>query len=172
MEEEFIRNQEVFKPSEEKDKEEREKMEDIRGSPLSVGSLEEMIDDNHAIVSSNGKEAVLFHRAVAVSRPCDPPPPLTLNPGFSYESRFFFLVFFSWPGVLRDGHVLRGSGQARARVHRPHAQQVQLNRRHPRRRHRPYGLRHEGDSARPLKTLSSSQTPLKPLKLHWARWLG
>mmetsp|Transcript_67326 Transcript_67326/g.152338 ORF Transcript_67326/g.152338 Transcript_67326/m.152338 type:complete len:442 (-) Transcript_67326:130-1455(-) len=53
MEEEFIRNQEVFKPSEEKDKEEREKMEDIRGSPLSVGSLEEMIDDNHAIVSSN-----------------------------------------------------------------------------------------------------------------------
>eukprot|EP00615_Pteridomonas_danica_P004466 CAMPEP_0114340190 /NCGR_PEP_ID=MMETSP0101-20121206/8217_1 /TAXON_ID=38822 ORGANISM="Pteridomonas danica, Strain PT" /NCGR_SAMPLE_ID=MMETSP0101 /ASSEMBLY_ACC=CAM_ASM_000211 /LENGTH=445 /DNA_ID=CAMNT_0001473381 /DNA_START=15 /DNA_END=1352 /DNA_ORIENTATION=- len=53
MEEEFIRNQEVFKPSEEKDKEEREKMEDLRGTPLSVGSLEEMIDDNHAIVSSN-----------------------------------------------------------------------------------------------------------------------
>jgi len=53
MEEEFIRNQEIFKPSEEKDKEEREKMEDLRGSPLSVGSLEEMIDDNHAIVSSN-----------------------------------------------------------------------------------------------------------------------
>jgi 26S proteasome regulatory subunit T2 len=53
MEEEFIRNQEVFKPSEEKDKEDREKMEDLRGSPLSVGTLEEMIDDNHAIVSSN-----------------------------------------------------------------------------------------------------------------------
>jgi 26S proteasome regulatory subunit T2 len=53
MEEEFIRNQEVFKPSEEKNKEEREKMEDLRGTPLSVGTLEEMIDDNHAIVSSN-----------------------------------------------------------------------------------------------------------------------
>ena len=45
MEQEFIRNQEVFKPHEEKDKEERDKMEDIRGSPLAVGSLEEMIDD-------------------------------------------------------------------------------------------------------------------------------
>lgn len=28
-------------------------MEDIRGAPLLVGTLEEMIDDNHAIVSSN-----------------------------------------------------------------------------------------------------------------------
>merc|ERR1712070_1225901 len=38
---------------EEKDKEDRTKMEDLRGSPMSVGSLEEMIDDNHAIVSSS-----------------------------------------------------------------------------------------------------------------------
>jgi len=53
MEEEFIRNQEVFRPHEEKDKEERTKMEDLRGSPMSVGNLEEMIDDNHAIVSSS-----------------------------------------------------------------------------------------------------------------------
>merc|ERR1712023_140204 len=53
MEEEFIRNQQVFKPQEEKDKEEREKMEELRGSPLAVGSLEEVIDDNHAIVSSS-----------------------------------------------------------------------------------------------------------------------
>lgn len=28
-------------------------VEDLRGSPLSVGTLEEMIDDNHAIVSSS-----------------------------------------------------------------------------------------------------------------------
>jgi len=52
LEQEFIRNQEIFKPSEEKDKEERTRMEDLRGSPMSVGTLEEMIDDNHAIVSS------------------------------------------------------------------------------------------------------------------------
>ena len=53
MEEEFIKNQEVFRPHEEKDQEERDKMEELRGSPLAVGSLEEMIDDNHAIVSSS-----------------------------------------------------------------------------------------------------------------------
>jgi len=47
----------VFKPHEEKDQEEREKMDELRGTPMSVGSLEEMIDDNHAIVSSsNGPE--------------------------------------------------------------------------------------------------------------------
>lgn len=32
--------------------EERVKVDDIRGSPMSVGTLEEIIDDNHAIVSS------------------------------------------------------------------------------------------------------------------------
>ena len=35
----------------------RAKVDDIRGNPLSVGTLEEMIDDNHAIVSTtNGPE--------------------------------------------------------------------------------------------------------------------
>mmetsp|Transcript_25177 Transcript_25177/g.32873 ORF Transcript_25177/g.32873 Transcript_25177/m.32873 type:complete len:454 (-) Transcript_25177:282-1643(-) len=53
MEQEFIRNHEVFKPHEERDQEEREKLEELRGSPLGVGSLEELIDDNHAIVSSS-----------------------------------------------------------------------------------------------------------------------
>jgi len=53
LEQEFIRNHEVFKPHEERDQEEREKLEELRGSPLAVGSLEELIDDNHAIVSSS-----------------------------------------------------------------------------------------------------------------------
>jgi 26S proteasome regulatory subunit T2 len=53
MEEEFIRNHEVFKPHEEHDQEEREKLEELRGTPLAVGSLEEIIDDNHAIISSS-----------------------------------------------------------------------------------------------------------------------
>merc|ERR1719410_2133911 len=53
LEEEFIRNHEVFKPHEERDQEEREKLEELRGTPLNVGSLEELIDDNHAIVSSS-----------------------------------------------------------------------------------------------------------------------
>jgi len=53
IEQEFIANQERLKPREEKTQEERSKVDDIRGSPMGVGSLEEMIDDNHAIVSSS-----------------------------------------------------------------------------------------------------------------------
>merc|ERR1711872_49675 len=33
--------------------EERSKVDDLRGTPMSVGSLEEIIDDNHAIVSTS-----------------------------------------------------------------------------------------------------------------------
>merc|ERR1712002_556971 len=53
MEEEFIRNQERLKPQEEKQEEERTKVDDLRGSPMSVGTLEEVIDENHAIVSTS-----------------------------------------------------------------------------------------------------------------------
>merc|ERR1719194_361682 len=38
---------------EEKAQEERAKVDDIRGSPMGVATLEEMIDDNHAIISSS-----------------------------------------------------------------------------------------------------------------------
>lgn len=54
MEREFIFNQETLRPKAEKESLERDKLEDIRGSPLSVGTLEELVDDNHAIVSSSG----------------------------------------------------------------------------------------------------------------------
>ncbi|XP_022650577.1 26S proteasome regulatory subunit 4 isoform X1 [Varroa destructor] len=53
MEEEFLRNQERLKPQEERHEEERSKVDDHRGSPMSVGTLEEIIDDNHAIVSTS-----------------------------------------------------------------------------------------------------------------------
>merc|ERR1719428_803397 len=53
MEEEFIRNQERLKPQEEKNEEERSQVETLRGSPMAVGSLEEIIDENHAIVSTS-----------------------------------------------------------------------------------------------------------------------
>ena len=57
MEGEFIRNQEVLRPKEVWEKEEKAKVEEIRGSPLQVGTLEEMIDDNHCIISTpNGPE--------------------------------------------------------------------------------------------------------------------
>lgn len=53
MEEEFVTNQERLKPQEEKNEEDRSKVDDLRGSPMSVGNLEELIDENHAIVSSS-----------------------------------------------------------------------------------------------------------------------
>ncbi|GLD98581.1 hypothetical protein PINS_up007298 [Pythium insidiosum] len=59
MEEEFIRNQEVLKPKQEKDEEERSKVDDLRGTPMGVGTLEEMIDDNHAIVSSSSDRSIM-----------------------------------------------------------------------------------------------------------------
>merc|ERR1711962_505073 len=49
----FIRNQERLKPQEEKQEEERSRVDDLRGTPMSVGTLEEIIDDNHAIVSTS-----------------------------------------------------------------------------------------------------------------------
>lgn len=57
IEEEYLNNQEAIKPHEEKEAEEINKVEDLRGTPLGVGTLEEIIDDTHAIVSSaNGPE--------------------------------------------------------------------------------------------------------------------
>ncbi|CAN6895073.1 unnamed protein product [Brassica oleracea] len=53
MEEEFVANQERLKPQEEKAEEDRSKVDDLRGTPMSVGNLEELIDENHAIVSSS-----------------------------------------------------------------------------------------------------------------------
>ena len=53
MEEEFVANQERLKPQDERNEEDRSKVDDLRGSPMSVGSLEEIIDENHAIVSSS-----------------------------------------------------------------------------------------------------------------------
>ncbi|KAL1921722.1 uncharacterized protein VTP21DRAFT_10364 [Calcarisporiella thermophila] len=52
MEEEFVTYQERLRPQEEKHEEERTRVDDLRGSPMGVGSLEEIIDDDHAIVSS------------------------------------------------------------------------------------------------------------------------
>ncbi|KAH7106375.1 26S proteasome subunit P45 [Auriculariales sp. MPI-PUGE-AT-0066] len=64
MEEEYITNQERLKgtspdvAAQDKHEEERTRVDDIRGSPMAVGTLEEIIDDDHAIVStSSGPES-------------------------------------------------------------------------------------------------------------------
>ena len=60
LEEEFVQNQERLKPEntrEEKNEEDRSKVDDLRGSPMAVGTMEEIVDDDHAIIStSSGPE--------------------------------------------------------------------------------------------------------------------
>jgi len=51
MEEEFIKNQELLKPQDEKKEKERLKVDELRGTPMDVGNMEEIIDDEHAIVA-------------------------------------------------------------------------------------------------------------------------
>jgi 26S proteasome regulatory subunit T2 len=56
MEEEFVANQ-AAQPGEDRTAVDRKRVDEIRSSPLQIGSLEEMIDDEHAIISSgNGPE--------------------------------------------------------------------------------------------------------------------
>lgn len=55
LEEEFVQNQERLKPEaarEEKNEEDRTRVDDLRGTPMAVGTLEEIIDDDHAIIST------------------------------------------------------------------------------------------------------------------------
>jgi 26S proteasome regulatory subunit T2 len=55
LEETFVQNQERLRPEsarQEKNEEDRSRVDDLRGSPMSVGTLEEIIDDDHAIIST------------------------------------------------------------------------------------------------------------------------
>jgi len=51
LEQEFIQNQERLKPQDENKEKEKKSIEELRGLPLNVANLEEIIDDDHAIVS-------------------------------------------------------------------------------------------------------------------------
>eukprot|EP01017_Pseudomicrothorax_dubius_P021612 TRINITY_DN2325_c0_g1_i3.p1 TRINITY_DN2325_c0_g1~~TRINITY_DN2325_c0_g1_i3.p1 ORF type:complete len:443 (+),score=158.87 TRINITY_DN2325_c0_g1_i3:160-1488(+) len=53
MENEFVDNHERLKPEDDQKEDEFAKVEELRGTPLSIGNLEEFIDENHAIVSSS-----------------------------------------------------------------------------------------------------------------------
>lgn len=54
LEEEFIKNQEQLKPQLQKKEEERAQVDELRGSPMYVADLEEIVDENHAIITSTG----------------------------------------------------------------------------------------------------------------------
>ena len=55
LEEEYVSNQERLKPEaapQDKSEDDRSKVDDLRGTPMAVGTLEEIIDDDHAIIST------------------------------------------------------------------------------------------------------------------------
>ena len=56
MEEEYITRSETFSKNQQTQEEMRKRLEEIRGSTMPVGTLEEMIDDDHAIVSRSMQE--------------------------------------------------------------------------------------------------------------------
>merc|ERR1719512_232490 len=63
MEEEFIQEQQRLKPKEDRDSEERSKLDDLRGSPMDVGSLEEFIDEDQLEPSSS---ILMHHKNMSV----------------------------------------------------------------------------------------------------------
>mmetsp|Transcript_9022 Transcript_9022/g.13362 ORF Transcript_9022/g.13362 Transcript_9022/m.13362 type:complete len:441 (+) Transcript_9022:160-1482(+) len=56
LEEEFINDQAILNPQEEENLKERKKIDELRGSPMMIATLEEIIDDNHAIISTISQE--------------------------------------------------------------------------------------------------------------------
>jgi len=58
LEKEFISSMEAARPAgeqrEARAEADRKKVEELRGTPLQVGTLEELVDENHAIISSGG----------------------------------------------------------------------------------------------------------------------
>lgn len=56
MEEEFIQNCETLQTREQAQEDQRQQLEEIRGTVMTVGTLEEIIDDDHAIVSRSMQE--------------------------------------------------------------------------------------------------------------------
>lgn len=53
LEHEFVSNQEILRPSEERNKEERDKLEELLGTPIDLGTLEELVDETHSIVEAS-----------------------------------------------------------------------------------------------------------------------
>ena len=88
MEEEFVTNQERLKPQEARNEEERTKVDDLRGTPMSVGNLEEIIDDRCAAGWGDSRALASSSRAL----PLQPRDRLLLRR----------------PRVLREHHVVRG----------------------------------------------------------------
>ena len=91
MEEEFVTNQERIKPHTERAADDQSKVDELRGSPMSVGNLEEIIDDKYAPARVQPRPHV---ESLAPSKIWGPDP--TPQPPLAR----FLSVFFPRPAAL------------------------------------------------------------------------
>jgi len=71
--------------------EERSRVDDLRGSPMSVGTLEEIIDDNHAIVSTSvGSEHYVSILSFVDKDQLEPGCSVLLN----HKVNIYFFIFY------------------------------------------------------------------------------
>lgn len=71
--------------------EERSKVDDLRGTPMSVGTLEEIIDDNHSIVSTSvGSEHYVSILSFVDKDLLEPGCSVLLNHKVIFKSQDFF----------------------------------------------------------------------------------
>ncbi|VDM83467.1 unnamed protein product [Strongylus vulgaris] len=109
MEQEFIQNQERLKPQEERQEEERTKVDELRGTPMAVGSLEEIIDDQHAIVSTNvGSEHYVNIMSFVDKEQLEPGCAVLLNHKVSNSSYTLSLLCISFTCVSAKNHAVIG----------------------------------------------------------------
>jgi len=104
LEEEYVTNQERLKPAEARNQADRSKVDDLRGTPMSVGSLEEMIDDKCAGHARAQQPRETRH---ASPPPCAPALPLT-PPARARRAQPRHREQQRGSGVLREHHVVRG----------------------------------------------------------------
>ena len=103
--------------------EERAKVDELRGTPMGVGTLEEMIDDNHAIVSSSVGMKIYID---------------SLRAALNTE-------YYCRPRIVREYFEFCGSRPFGAWKLRAHPQQGVVECGYPGRRHGPLGQRYEGN---------------------------
>lgn len=56
MERDYVESQNKFRTPDQQEEEEKKLIELIRGTPVNIGTLEEIIDDENAIISIQGSE--------------------------------------------------------------------------------------------------------------------
>jgi hypothetical protein len=94
-EEEFVANQERIKPHTERAEEERAKVDELRGAPMSVGSLEEIIDDKCVPPFLRLTAQISFKKACQISSSLSTPPPSPLFWAGCVEPRIAFVFLLT-----------------------------------------------------------------------------